>query len=205
MGYRHKRRTVERTTKQWLQRVTNQGNEQTHIEYSTSRSSQTIISNDDPQNNSSCSSTDQENNNLCYSPTQNDQNLNDADDIGLATNPDDESVNDLESANDSESTTNVARIEECVDGRLGSEGLQFSQTDTAMLSVYDLASQRGVSITFIEELFQLLRRMDADKSGIEISKTGTRKTLMKRLKEFPPKKNPVPAIVQVPSTNIPVL
>ena len=180
MGYRHKRRTVERTIKQWLlQHGTNQRNEQPHIEDSTSRSSQTTISTDDPRSNSRCRSTDQQNNNICSSTTPNDQTLNDdADDIGVATNPDDddESVHYSESANDSECTTNVTRIQECVDGRLGSEGLQFSQTDTAMLSVYDLASQRGVSITFIEELFQLLRRMDADKGGIEISKTRTRKT-----------------------------
>ncbi len=201
MGYRHKRRTVERSIKKWLQHGTNQRNQQPQTEDSISLRSHTTI---DSQNNCTCSSTDQQNNNMCFSPTQNDQNPDDdAEDIEFTTHPDDESVNDSEFANDSESTTNIAR--EYVDGRLCSEGLPFSQTDTAMLSVYDLASQRGVSITFIEEVFKLLRRMDADKGGIEISKTSTRKTLMKRLKQLRPKKNPVPAVVQVPSTNIPVL
>ena len=50
--------------------------------------------------------------------------------------------------------------------------LELSKTDEAMLSVYHFASQRGVSISFIEDLFMLLRRLDSTSGGpINLSTT----------------------------------
>ena len=192
MGFRHKRRTVERTNKELLR-------------YEKNRVTTRIVNSTNgvtPQTEgTACHAEQSLSPDVCFN---HDQTLNvteiESPELLPGYNTDNvcfPTIHDDEPAVDPVLINHASVVAE----------LELSKTDEAMLNVYDFASQRGVSITFIEELFQLLRKLDSKEGGIEISKTRKRKTLLKRLKQYMEsrKKSPLPAVVQVASTKCPVL
>jgi hypothetical protein len=191
MGFRHKRCTVERTNKELLR-------------YEKNRVTTRIVTSTNgvtPQTEgAACHPKQLLSPDVCF----NDQTLNvteiESPELLPGSNTDNvifPTIHDNEPAVDRVLINHASVVAK----------LQLSKTDAAMLNVYNFASQRGVSITFIEELFRLLRKLDSKEGGIEISKTRKRKTLLKHLKQYMEsrKKSPLPAVVQVASTECPIL
>ena len=143
MGFRHKHRTVERTNKELLRY------EKTEL----------------PPEGAACHAEQLLSPDVCFND---DQTLNvteiESHELLPGSNADDvvfPTIHDNQPAVDPVLINHASVVAE----------LELSKSDAAMLNVYDFASQRGVSITFIEELFQLLRKLDSKEGGIEISKT----------------------------------
>jgi hypothetical protein len=141
MGFQHKRCTVERTNKELLRYKKNQVT--TGIVTSTNGVT--------PQTEgAACHAEQLLSPDVCFND---DQTLNvteiESPELLTGSNTDDvvfPTIHDNEPAVDPVLINHVSVV----------ANSELSKTDAAMLNVYNFASQRGVSITFIEELFQLV-------------------------------------------------
>jgi hypothetical protein len=196
MGYRHRRRTVQRTHKELLRYETSV------TAWSTTNTTPQIAATDSfPDAVLPTAFNDDH-------PLAVDDNQEDVEPFVTNQNENEPSI--IVDQNDHEplvglldSRDKVLSLEHFSENN----ELELSKTDEAMLSVYHFASQRGVSIAFIEDLFMLLRRLDSSGGSIDLSTTKTKKTLLKRLKKYMEtrKKTPLPTVVRVTSTASPVL
>jgi hypothetical protein len=158
MGYRHKRRTVQRTHKELL-RYSKTGRVTASSTTNTTPQIEATLSFPDVELPTAFEDDNEEEDEPFFSIDDNQE-----DDEPFATNQNENEPSIIVHQNDHEplldpdtSCDEVLSLEHFS----ANNELELSKTDEAMLSVYHFASQRGVSITFIEDLFMLLRRLDS--------------------------------------------